>query len=65
MIPAGTYQYSSSQKLFATFDDERSIELKSQYIKKKKLGGMMFWELTEDKPTGGLVDKIHKNLNEK
>ena len=58
------YQYSSSQKLFATFDDERSIELKSKYIKKKKLGGMMFWELTEDKPTGGLVDKIHKSLIE-
>lgn len=58
------YQYSSSQKLFATFDDERSIELKSKYIKKKKLGGMMFWELTEDKPTGGLVGKIHQSLNE-
>ncbi len=58
------YQYSSSQKLFATFDDERSIELKSKYIQEKNLGGIMFWELSEDKPTGGLVDKIYKTLND-
>lgn len=58
------YQYSSTKKLFATFDDERSIEAKSKYIQKKKLGGMMFWELSEDKPQGGLVDKIYKTLKE-
>lgn len=57
------YQYSSTKKLFATFDDERSIEAKAKYIQKNKLGGIMFWELSEDKPTGGLVDKIYKSLN--
>ena len=56
------FQYSNKEKLFATFDDERSIEAKSKFIKDKKLGGIMFWELSEDKPTGGLVDEIYKNL---
>ena len=59
------YQYSSTKKLFATFDDERSIEAKSKYIQKKKLGGMMFWELSEDKPKDGLVGAIYKYLKGK
>jgi chitinase len=57
------YRYSSKEKLFATFDDERSIAAKSTFIKNKKLGGIMFWELGEDKERGGLVDAIFKNLN--
>lgn len=56
------FQYSSTKKLFGTFDDERSITAKSKYIQEKKLGGMMFWELSEDKTAGGLVDKIYTTL---
>jgi chitinase len=56
------YQYSSKEKLFATFDDERSIAAKSKFIKDKKLGGIMFWELGEDKEQGGLVDAIYNSL---
>jgi chitinase len=59
------YQYSSQEKLFATFDDERSIAAKSKFIQKKKLGGIMFWQLAEDKEQGGLVDAIYKNLKGK
>ena len=36
---------------------------KAIFVIKKKLGGMMFWELTEDVPTDGLVDEISKALN--
>jgi chitinase len=57
------YQYNSQKKLFATFDDERSIGEKTKFIHRKKLGGIMFWELTEDKTSGGLVDAIGKGLN--
>ena len=42
---------------------EKIIEAKSKYIQEKKLGGMMFWELSEDKKTGGLVDKIYQSLH--
>jgi len=56
------YCYSSSRKLFATFDDKRSIREKSKYVRKKKLGGIMFWELSEDRTTGGLIDEIYKTL---
>jgi chitinase len=56
------FQYNQQKKLFATFDDKRSIGEKSKFIRKKKLGGMMFWELSEDVPVNGLVDEIHKTL---
>lgn len=56
------YRYSKSQQLFATFDDERSIKAKAKFVRKKKLGGIMFWQLIEDKPSGGLVDVISSKL---
>jgi chitinase len=57
------YQYSSPKKMFATFDDASSIKAKTEFIKKKKLGGIMFWELSQDLTTGGLVDEIAQGLN--
>jgi chitinase len=56
------YQYNPQKKLFATFDDERSIGEKTKFIRRKKLGGIMFWELAEDKISGGLVDAISRGL---
>jgi chitinase len=54
------YMYNASQKLFATFDDQKSIALKTKYVKDNKLGGIMFWQLGSDKPEGGLLDEIIK-----
>jgi chitinase len=56
------FQYSASKKLFATFDDERSVKAKTKYIRRNKLGGIMFWELGMDKQEGGLVGLMHKKL---
>ncbi len=56
------YAYNESKKLFATFDDAHSIDEKTKFIRRKKLGGIMFWELIQDKPVGGLVDEIEKQL---
>jgi chitinase len=60
---AAPYQYSASKKLFATFDDKRSIAEKAKFVRNKKLGGIMFWELTGDLPKGGLVDAISEGLH--
>ncbi len=53
------YAYNAAQKLFATFDDKRSIELKSKYVIGKKLGGIMFWELSHDTFSDGLLETIN------
>jgi chitinase len=56
------YRYNEGKKLFATFDDERSIREKTKYIRRKKMGGIMFWELSQDKSAKGLVDVMDKEL---
>jgi chitinase len=56
------YQYNAAKKLFATFDDERSIRAKVKFIRRKKLGGIMFWELVQDAKRDGLVDVMYRGL---
>ncbi|MGH8140362.1 MAG: glycosyl hydrolase family 18 protein [Steroidobacteraceae bacterium] len=43
------------------YDDPQSIQIKAQYVKEHHLGGMMFWELSQD-AGGELVDVIARNL---
>ncbi len=52
------FAYNANQHLFATFDDTTSIRKKTEYALQKNLGGVMFWQLTEDSYTGGLLDVI-------
>lgn len=58
------YQYNATKKLFATFDDKRSIKAKVKFILRQNLGGIMFWELSEDSPSNGLVDAIYDSMYE-
>lgn len=43
------YWYNEKDRIFATGDDVHSLKAKSQYVKSKKLGGLMFWELLYDR----------------
>ena len=54
------YAYDSVNKVFATFDDHKSIKLKSEYAIKNKLGGIMFWQLMNDKKRDGLLSTMVK-----
>ena len=57
-IAKAPYAYNAATKTFATFDDPVSIKNKTQYAIDKGLKGIMFWELTLDKQSGGLLDVI-------
>lgn len=59
-----SYRYNAEKNEFATFDDEKSVMLKTRYVLEHKLGGIMFWELTLDKASGGLLDVIARTLQE-
>lgn len=59
------YAYNAAKRTFATFDDKLSIRNKTQYVKDKGLHGIMFWELTLDTDSDGLLDVIDKVKNEK
>lgn len=59
------YAYNASEKLFATFDDKKSLALKTNYAIDQKLNGIMFWELSLDTYKDGLVDCIYEVFTEK
>lgn len=61
-VAQAPYSYNPVLKHFATYDDERSLEAKVNYVRKYKLGGIMFWELMNDAYTNGRLDAIYKAL---
>jgi chitinase len=44
--------WSKDTGMFSTYEDERSVGLKAQYVKDRGLGGVMFWESSADRPIG-------------
>ena len=53
------YYFNAQRRLFATLDDSVSIRLKTEYAIRKGLGGVMFWQLADDRYfSGGLLDVI-------
>ena len=57
-VAKAPYLYNSDKKLFVTYDNRTSIELKTRYAMDKKIGGIMFWELSLDDPKDGLLEVI-------
>ena len=49
----------AATRSFVSYDDPESIRLKSQFA--RKLGGVMFWELSQD-TDGTLLDAAHRAL---
>ncbi|WP_257666089.1 glycoside hydrolase family 18 protein [Parapedobacter tibetensis] len=52
------YWYNQAANRYATGDDLRSVRAKTTYAIEKKLGGIMFWELTLDTYRKGMLDAI-------
>jgi chitinase len=57
-VAKAPYSYNAAKKLFITYDDKRSMEIKTKYVADRKLNGIMFWEITNDTYSGGLLDTI-------
>ena len=57
-VAQAPYMYNAGKQQFASFDDTTSIRVKTEYAIKKGIGGVMFWQLTEDRFSGGLLDVI-------
>jgi chitinase len=58
------YAYNPERKLLATYDDSLSIRLKTKYVKKLRLNGIMFWQLADDRFENGLLNVIDKTKKE-
>jgi len=59
-VAQAPYSYNSKMGLFATYDDSVSIAAKTKYVIDKGLGGIMFWQLSGDRPEEGLLDVIDR-----
>lgn len=57
------YIWREQDSLFLTYENERSLRLKSDYVKENNLGGIMFWEFNGD--NGSLLETIYEQLQEK
>ena len=57
-VAQAPYMYNARQQTFASFDDTVSIRVKTEYAIRKGIGGVMFWQMTEDRFNGGLLDVI-------
>jgi len=55
------YLYNATTRQFISFDDEWSVKSKAEYVKKKHMGGVMFWEYSSDKKEY-LLDAVNKTL---
>ncbi|MCC7501505.1 MAG: glycoside hydrolase [Flavobacteriales bacterium] len=56
------YAYRSATKEFVTYDDAESVAAKARYVRSEGLGGIMFWQLADDKRKNGLLQAIHDAL---
>ena len=56
------YAYDATNKYFVSFDNERSIQDKCNYIHNKDLGGLMFWQYGQD-VNDYFMNAISKYLN--
>ena len=43
------YLWNEAKAAFITYDDPQSIRAKADYVRNKGLGGVMFWELSQDR----------------
>lgn len=55
------FLFNAEKKTIIVYDDEQSVKLKCDYIRKHKLGGAMFWEYFSD-PKLYLLKTINREL---
>ncbi len=52
------YYYNAKEGFLVTFDDKKSMAEKTKYVIDHHLDGIMFWELTNDTTSNGLLQAI-------
>jgi len=59
-VAKAPWLYNAADSIFITYDDTASVRLKTEYAVEKKLGGIMFWQLSDDtKEEKSLLDAIY------
>lgn len=59
-VAKAPYAFNPERKILVTYDDSTSITRKTQYAIRRKLGGIMFWQLADDRYRNGLLQAMYK-----
>ena len=57
------YLFNADTKQFISFDDEWSVKNKAEFVKKRGMAGVMFWEYVSDKKEY-LLKQANKSLSQ-
>jgi chitinase len=41
--------WNDTSRVFITYDDPQSLAIEARYVLQHRLGGIMFWELSQDR----------------
>lgn len=55
------FLYNAQTQIFVTYEDPQSLAAKCSFVLQRRLGGVMFWEYSNDS-TGILLDAVHAGL---
>jgi len=55
------FLWNAATRMFISYEDPQSIRAKAAYVREHRLGGMMFWELSQDR-NDELLDTINSSL---
>lgn len=59
-IAKAPYLFNPTDSIFISYDDTTSVKLKTRYVIDQKMGGIMFWQLTNDtQEPNSLLDAIY------
>jgi len=60
-VARAPFLWNATTRTFISYEDPQSLAAKARYVRKHKLGGLMFWELSQDRDDQ-LLDAIVKGL---
>jgi chitinase len=60
-VAQAPYLYNAETRVFLTYDDVQSEQIKTKYVKDNGLAGVMFWQYTQD-PENVLLDAVDAGL---
>jgi len=62
-LSEGIYLFNPTGSIFISYDDTMLVKVKTRYTIEKELGGIIFWELSNDtKEENSLLDAIFDEL---
>jgi len=56
------FAFNPDRKILFTYDDSKSLQEKTKYVIQRRLGGIFFWQLAEDKYNNGLLDVLYNSI---